>query len=100
MSGCVYRFSHDVDTIDNLIMVSIAWVSVCLLQSTASLIVISVVFPYFLAPLAVIFGVLYITQLFYRATSRELKRLESETRSPVFSHFSETLTGLSSVRTY
>ena len=71
-----------------------------MLQNTASLIVISVVFPSFLAPLAVIFGVLYPIQLFYRATSRELKRLESETRSPVFSHFSETLTGLSSVRTY
>uniref|UniRef100_A0A915JWA9 ABC transmembrane type-1 domain-containing protein n=1 Tax=Romanomermis culicivorax TaxID=13658 RepID=A0A915JWA9_ROMCU len=39
-------------------------------------------------------------QRFYISTSRQLKRLESATRSPIFAHFQETLTGLVCVRAF
>lgn len=39
-------------------------------------------------------------QQYYRHTNRELKRLGSIARSPLFAHFSETLSGVSTIRAY
>ncbi|NWY38889.1 MRP7 protein, partial [Sylvia atricapilla] len=48
-----------------------------------------------LLPLAVVY---FFIQRYYRFSSRELKRLYSVTLSPIYTHFSETLSGLSTVR--
>lgn len=37
---------------------------------------------------------------YYRASSRQLKRMDAISRSPIFSTFSETLMGLDSIRAY
>jgi ATP-binding cassette, subfamily C (CFTR/MRP), member 1 len=39
-------------------------------------------------------------QRFYRATSRELQRLESVSRSPIFAHFAEALGGAATLRAF
>lgn len=43
---------------------------------------------------------LCIFQQYYRHTSRELKRIASVTLSPIYAHFSETITGLITIRAY
>ncbi|RWS03379.1 multidrug resistance-associated protein 1-like protein, partial [Dinothrombium tinctorium] len=48
-------------------------------------------------PLGILY---YIIQKFYVTTSRQLNRIEATTRSPVYSHFSETVTGTTSIRAY
>ena len=92
------RFSKDVGCMDELLpqtfLISIQRV----LLLFASIIVPTVTNPWLLflaVPLIVL--VLYISK-YYLKTSRELKRLESICRSPVFSHFSETLNGLDTIR--
>lgn len=39
-------------------------------------------------------------QFYYRATSRELRRLDSVARSPIYSSFTETLDGSSTIRAF
>ncbi|KAH9830264.1 metal resistance protein YCF1 [Rhodofomes roseus] len=57
-------------------------------------------FPIFLVTVLPL-GWFYITVMrYYLATSRQLKRLEATSRSPVFIWFSETLDGLSTIRTF
>lgn len=46
-------------------------------------------------------GALYVLyQRYYLRTSRELKRLDSVSKSPVYAHFQETLGGISTIRAY
>ena len=61
---------------------------------------ISLANPIFLATMVPIFAVYWLIQHSYIKTSRQLKRLESVARSPIYSFFSETLAGISSIRAY
>uniref|UniRef100_A0A668AHU6 ATP-binding cassette, sub-family C (CFTR/MRP), member 10 n=1 Tax=Myripristis murdjan TaxID=586833 RepID=A0A668AHU6_9TELE len=92
------RFSSDLYSVDD----SLPFVLNILLANVFGLLGMLVVMtcglPWVLVPLLPL-GLLYHrTQLFYRHTSRELKRLCSLTLSPVYSHFSETLSGLGTIR--
>jgi ABC-type multidrug transport system fused ATPase/permease subunit len=68
--------------------------------SVSTLILISVIQPIFIAVMVPLMVVYYFAQAFYRATARELKRLDSISRSPLFANFGETLTGLSTIRAF
>lgn len=39
-------------------------------------------------------------QFYYRSTSRELRRLDSVSRSPIYASFTETLDGASTIRAF
>ncbi|XP_031418000.1 ATP-binding cassette sub-family C member 10-like [Clupea harengus] len=92
------RFSSDMYSADD----SLPFVLNILLANVFGLLGMLVVMtyglPWLLLPLLPLGALYYRTQRFYRHSSRELKRLCSLTLSPVYSHFSETLAGLSTVR--
>ncbi|XP_022245979.1 multidrug resistance-associated protein 1-like isoform X2 [Limulus polyphemus] len=100
MGRILNRFSKDVDTTDIVIRSSIRLFLLQCFRSTVAFIGICLETPIFLAVLLPL-GVCYtLLQRFYINTSRQLKRLESITRSPIYTHFSETVTGTTSIRAF
>ncbi|XP_015266213.1 PREDICTED: canalicular multispecific organic anion transporter 2 [Gekko japonicus] len=96
----INRFSKDIYVIDEVIPPTILMFLGTFFNSLSTMIVIIASTPLFAAviiPLAILY---YFAQRFYVATSRQLKRLESVSRSPIYSHFSETVTGASVIRAY
>lgn len=94
------RFSKDVDVIDNVLPMSMRFWIMMFFNAVAVLIVITYSTPIFgsvIIPMGLMY---YLIQKFYVATSRQLKRIESVTRSPIYTHFSETITGQSVIRAY
>ncbi|KIM34225.1 hypothetical protein M408DRAFT_303315 [Serendipita vermifera MAFF 305830] len=94
------RFSKDMDTIDNTLGDAIRFLNNTLTQIIGSVILIAIVLPQFLAPLFVISVIYYYMAVFYRHSAREIKRLDAILRSSLYSHFSESLSGLATIRAY
>ncbi|XP_055636687.1 multidrug resistance-associated protein 1-like isoform X2 [Toxorhynchites rutilus septentrionalis] len=94
------RFSKDVDVADNTLPQSIRMWLLMFVNVVGVFIVIAISTPIFLAVVPVFLVIYYAVQKFYIATSRQLKRLESVTRSPIYSHFGESITGQSTIRAY
>ncbi|KAL3887247.1 hypothetical protein ACJMK2_027191, partial [Sinanodonta woodiana] len=96
----VNRFSRDVETIDNSLPWNLRmWMNLSF-ATLSTIVVIGYSTPIFLSvtvPLAILY---YLVQRFYIPTARQLKRIESTTRSPIYTQFGETLTGASTIRAY
>nr|AKC34057.1 ABCC1-like protein [Spodoptera litura]AKC34899.1 ABCC1-like protein [Spodoptera litura] len=94
------RFSKDVDVLDNVLPMTLRGWTSCFFAVLGTLFVISFSTPIFMAVILPIGFIYYVIQRFYVATSRQLKRLESVSRSPIYSHFGESITGASTIRAY
>ncbi|CAL9222685.1 unnamed protein product [Arabidopsis halleri] len=94
------RFSSDLYTIDD----SLPFILNILLANFVGLLGIIVVLSYvqvlFLLLLLPFWYIYSKLQFFYRSTSRELRRLDSVSRSPIYASFTETLDGSSTIRSF
>ena len=94
------RFTKDLNTADFSLRYDFRIVISQFFQTIVSIVILCIETPIFLV-VSVPIGFLYVyIQKLYIATCRQLRRLESTTRSPIYSHFSETVHGASSVRAY
>ena len=94
------RFSQDVQTVDTDVMSSLISFADTILGTLQILLVISSTLPFllpFMIPVILVTG--WVGHQ-YLTVSRELKRLESISRSPVLVHFSESFIGLTTLRAF
>ncbi|XP_044728783.1 ATP-binding cassette subfamily C member 4-like [Chrysoperla carnea] len=92
------RFTKDMGAVDEILPKSFmhTWHVISVLIGIGTL--ISIVNPILLIPTIILILLIIKTQDIYMMTAQDIKRLEGITKSPVFSHTSSTLEGLTTIR--
>uniref|UniRef100_A0A8D2LSI0 Cystic fibrosis transmembrane conductance regulator n=1 Tax=Varanus komodoensis TaxID=61221 RepID=A0A8D2LSI0_VARKO len=94
------RFTKDIGHLDDLLPLTFLDLMQTLLQICSVVTVAISVIPWILIPLVPLLILFIFLRRYFLATSRDIKRLESTTRSPVFSHLSSSLQGLWTIRAF
>ncbi|CCD53931.1 similar to ABC transporter [Botrytis cinerea T4] len=94
------RFSQDMSLIDMELLIGIVDTFAGSFMAIAQAILIAIGAKYVGVILPLIIGTLYILQKVYLKTSRQLRLLDLESKSPLYSHFTETLSGLTTIRAF
>ncbi|TFK23813.1 ATP-dependent bile acid permease [Coprinopsis marcescibilis] len=100
MGRVLSRFSKDQDTLDtDMAMVSFQFFNT-LFHIFGTIGLVFYIFPYLGIIFVPLIAIYQVISLYYRRTSVEAKRWDSLYRSILYSSFSESLTGLSTIRAY
>ncbi|POM75060.1 Multidrug resistance protein ABC Superfamily, partial [Phytophthora palmivora] len=94
------RFSNDMNTIDQKLNTAIVQFITMLLALLSMLAIQSSTAPVLLILLIPVFICYIACQRFYGKSCRELQRLDNISKSPVYAHFTQTLNGLVTIRTF
>ncbi|KAI8498944.1 Multidrug resistance-associated protein 4, partial [Branchiostoma belcheri] len=94
------RFSKDLGHLDDLLPSIILDFVTITMQVLGGVILAGVINPWVFIPVVPVVLLLVVIRRYYMRTSRDIKRLEATTRSPVFSHLSATLQGLWTIRAF
>ncbi|MCJ1286054.1 hypothetical protein MMC26_005396 [Xylographa opegraphella] len=94
------RFSQDMSLIDMDLLVCLVDTVVGTFMATAEAVLIVIGAKWAALAFPFIVAILYLLQSIYLRTSRQLRFLDLETKSPLYSNFMETLAGLSTIRAF
>lgn len=94
------RFSNDINKVDSALPRSLnVWMGSAL-GTLATIAVVAMAIPLFLLVVVLLIAIYGYYQKYYISVQRELKRLVSISRSPIFAHFQESLTGVDTIAAY
>ncbi|KAG8182122.1 hypothetical protein JTE90_002616 [Oedothorax gibbosus] len=96
----INRFTTDMDTLDILLFYRMEGWLTCLFSTLSSFVIIGINTPVFLTFLLPIGIFYFLIQKYHLTTFRQIKRLESTSRSPIYSLFMESIQGVSSITAY
>ncbi|KAK8064708.1 hypothetical protein PG994_007346 [Apiospora phragmitis] len=94
------RFSQDLQLIDSDLPQALDTAVVCFFSVIVSAVLVCTGSGYVAAAIPACICIVATVQVFYLRTSRQLRLLDIETKAPLFSHFIETLGGLTCIRAY
>ncbi|KAM4609455.1 ATP-binding cassette sub-family C member 4-like [Polymixia lowei] len=94
------RFSKDIGHLDSLLPWTFVDFIQVFLQVLGVIAVAAAVIPWIILPVVPLLVAFLFLRRYFLRTSRDIKRLESTTRSPVFSHLSSSLQGLWTIRAF
>ncbi|KAG0196954.1 hypothetical protein BGX28_009530, partial [Mortierella sp. GBA30] len=100
MGRILNRFSRDVDTLDNVLWSTLYEFIITAVTLMGTMVLVIIVFPWLLLAIVPLLGLYYALSVYYRSTSREIKRLDSNMRSHLYAYFSECLTGLGTLKAF
>ncbi|KAH8420816.1 hypothetical protein KR222_005629 [Zaprionus bogoriensis] len=94
------RFSKDLGQVDEILPSVMMDVLQILLLIIGIIVVLCIVNIWYLLVTVILVIIFYLLRAFYLNTSRDVKRLEAITRSPIYSHLSASLNGLPTIRAF
>ncbi|KAJ3259888.1 hypothetical protein HDU77_001608 [Chytriomyces hyalinus] len=94
------RFSKDMNLADEMLPLTFFDFTQCIFMIIGTLVISVIIIPYVLISIPVVAFIFLYFQKYYLATSRQVKRFEALTRSPVYTAVPSTLEGLSTIRAY
>ncbi|XP_071813084.1 multidrug resistance-associated protein 1-like isoform X5 [Apostichopus japonicus] len=94
------RFSKDMQGLDEEVANCLQDWFLCVLEAAGVIFIVTYSTRVAIVALVPLCCIYIVIQRYFVSTSRQLKRLESVSRSPIYSHFSETLSGTSTIRAF
>ncbi|KAF8934246.1 hypothetical protein EDD21DRAFT_142144 [Dissophora ornata] len=96
----INRFSSDMASIDEEVLRGLQSFMDVVVEIVGIFLLISVNMPVFLIAAAFIAAINVAIGIFYVPISRDLKRLNANSKSPILNHFNETLKGVTTIRAF
>ncbi|KAJ6781269.1 hypothetical protein PWT90_09203 [Aphanocladium album] len=100
MGAITSLFSQDMSLVDEELPVALLEVVIMSWIVIGAAAVTAAVSSYVLIAYPFIFASIYFIQRFYLRTSRQLRLLDLEAKSPLYTHFLDTMTGISTIRAF
>ncbi|KAJ2722097.1 hypothetical protein GGI07_003539 [Coemansia sp. Benny D115] len=100
MGRILNRFTRDIDSLDLALCDFFRQFYQNISRSVGAFVSISILVPLFLVPLVPLFSLSWVLIYVYLRTSVEVQRVASISRSPLYAHYSESLQGLATIRSF
>ena len=96
----INRFGKDIDACDSVLPETLKQLLMRILKLVTLSLIVVVILPNLLLVVLIVGGCFLLLQQCIVRSLRQLQRLDSVSRSPIYSHFSESVTGASTIRAF
>ncbi|KAF4345669.1 multidrug resistance [Fusarium beomiforme] len=93
-------FSQDMTLLDSELPLALTNFSLDCSNALGSAVVVASASPYLAIGYPFLMGMLYFIQKFYLRTSRQIRLLDLEAKSPLYTHFTDTIKGVATIRAF